>query len=137
VLAEYQFTDSGVQHRVERELGNWIAGQQRRQIGIMDPLLALSFHAGVSRHWFFPYCSGDVALGFIKRSRVDYVILRRDFKFTKYYTDWVENGIPDPSAELLQPPVVGADRFLIYRFHHAAPPSPELFGVDGQASGHL
>jgi hypothetical protein len=84
----------------------------------MDLSLPLTYHAGAQQHLYFPYCAGDLALRYLDATQVDYVVLRRGAKFTKYYEDWLTRGIPDPRAELLQlPSVVGAEKLLIYRWH--------------------
>jgi len=84
----------------------------------MDLSLPLSYHADAQQHVYFPYCTGDLALRYLDAAQVDYIVLRRGAKFTKYYEDWLTRGIPDPRAELLQlHSVAGADEFVIYEWH--------------------
>jgi 4-amino-4-deoxy-L-arabinose transferase-like glycosyltransferase len=114
----WEFSDSAPPYRVDREVGLWIGRQQSRPVRIMDLSLPLTYHAGAQQHLYFPYCTGDLALRYLDAAQVDYVVLRRGKKFTKYYEDWLTRGIPDHRAELLQlPSLPGADKFLVYRWH--------------------
>jgi hypothetical protein len=114
----YQFSDSAPPHRIEKQLGEWIAGQQSGPIRIMDLGLPLSYHAGADRHVYFPYATEDIALRYIAAVHVDYLILRRGAKYTKYYQRWLAEGIPDGRAQLLPLPALdGAADILVYRWH--------------------
>lgn len=113
----YLFTDSAFTTRVDKEVGMWIRRQQSRPVRIMDLSLPLAYHAG-AQFSYFPYCTGESALDYLNTAKVDYIILRREVKFTKYYEEWLMQSIPDQRAELLQPsPVVGAEKFVIFRWH--------------------
>jgi len=113
----YVFADSALPSRVDKEVGLWIAHQQDRPVKIMDLSIPLASHAG-AQFTYFPYCTGDMALRYLDAAQVDYVVLRRDEKFTQYYEQWLTRGIPDYRAELVQPSsVAGADKFVIYRWH--------------------
>lgn len=117
VRTQYEFSDSAPPTRVDKELGLWIGKQQNRPIRIMDLSLPLSYHAGAVQHVYFPYCSEDLALRYLDRARVDYVVLRRGKKFTKYYGDWLTRGISDGRAELVHlPSSIGASNFIVYRW---------------------
>ena len=119
VATQYEFSDSAPPVRVDREVGLWIGRQQDRAVRIMDLSLPLTYHAGAQLHLYFPYCSGELALRYLDAVQADYIVLRREQKFTKYYEDWIVNGIPDHRAELIQlPPLPGADKFVIYRWRH-------------------
>jgi 4-amino-4-deoxy-L-arabinose transferase-like glycosyltransferase len=116
---QYEFSDSAPPFRVEREVGLWIGHQQNPAARIMDLSLPLTYHAGAQLHLYFPYCTGELALRYLDTAQPDYIVLRRGGKFTKYYEEWTTRGIPDHRAELLQlPPLAGADKFVIYRWHH-------------------
>jgi 4-amino-4-deoxy-L-arabinose transferase-like glycosyltransferase len=113
----YVFVDSALPSRVDKEVGLWIGQQQDHPAKIMDLSIPLAFHAG-AQFTYFPYCTGDMALRYLDTAQVDYVVLRRDEKFTQYYEAWVTYGIPDHRAELVRPSgVAGADKFVIYRWH--------------------
>ena len=115
---QFEFSDSASPARINKDLGLWIGRQQDRPIRIMDLSLPLSYHASAQQHVYFPYCTGDVALRYLDAAQVDYIVLRRDKKFTKYYEIWLTSGIPNRRAELVQlPPMAGADEFIIYRLH--------------------
>lgn len=118
VSSLYTFSDSAPPNRVDKEVGLWIKGQQDGPVRVMDRHLPLSYHANAQQHVYFPYSTGDLALRYLDTAQVDYVVLRRQERFTRYYEDWLTKGIPDQRAELLQfPSVPGAERFVIYRWH--------------------
>jgi hypothetical protein len=118
VTANYEFSDSAPPTRIDKNVGLWIGRQQDRPVRIMDLSLPLSYHAGAQLHLYFPYCTGDLALRYLDAAQVDYVVLRPGKKFTKYYEDWLTQGIPDHRAELLQLPSEAAvAKFVIYRWH--------------------
>jgi len=117
VRALYEFSDSALPSRVNKEVGLWLGHRQDRPIRIMDLSLPLSYHADAQQHVYFPYCTGDLALRYLDAAQVDYIVLRRGARFTKYYEDWLTRGIPDPRAKLLQlPSVAGVDQFVIYEW---------------------
>jgi hypothetical protein len=110
VRKQYIFNDSAVSNRIDKEVGWWIERRQNRPVKIMDLSLPLTT--------YFPYCTGDLALRYLDAAQVDYVVLRRGEKFTRYYEEWLTKGIPDQRAELLQlPTVAAADKFVIYQWH--------------------
>lgn len=115
----YEFRDSALPSLVDRRIGQWLGQQQAHPVRIMDLSLPLSYHAGAQLHVYFPYATGQLALRYLDTAQVDYVVLRRGQKFTKYYDDWLTQGIPDTRAELVKLPLLtGADKFVIYRWHH-------------------
>ena len=103
----------------------------------MDVSIPLAYHAG-AQFTYFPYCTDDLALRYLDAAHVDYVILRRSEKFTQYYEDWLERGIPHHRAELVQlPSIAGVDKFTVYRWHwgenaHSLHPVPVQARVDTQ-----
>ena len=111
------FEEGASSARVEKEVGLWIARQQKHSVRIMDLSIPLAYHAN-AQFSYFPYCTGQAALQYLDAVQADYVILRRGEEFTKYYKDWLAHGIPDHRAELLQVSVAGADKFIIFRWHH-------------------
>jgi 4-amino-4-deoxy-L-arabinose transferase-like glycosyltransferase len=125
----YLFTDSAPSTRVDKEVGLWVGRQQNHPVKIMDVSIPLAYHAG-AQFTYFPYCTGDLALRYLDAAHVDYVILRRSERFTQYYEDWLEHGIPDRRAELVQlPSITGVDKFTLYRWHwgeyvHTSRPMP-------------
>ncbi len=111
------FVDSAPPTLVDKEVGLWIGRQQDHAVRIIDLSIPLAFHAD-AQFTYFPYCTGDAALRYLEATQVDYVILRRDERFTKYYQEWLTHGIPDHRAELVQlSSVPGADKFVVYRWH--------------------
>jgi hypothetical protein len=116
----YTFRDSDPSHRIEKDTGLWIRRQQDHRVTIVDTALPLSFHANVKKHVFMPYCEGSVALRYFDAVKADYIVLRPPLRFTKYYSDWVANGIPHPRAKLVYRPIDGTEALLIYRWNWAA-----------------
>lgn len=114
----YVFSDSALPSRVDKEVGLWIGRQQDHPVRIMDLSIPLAYHAE-AQFSYFPYTSADLALRYLDAAQIDYVVLRRGERFTRYYEDWLTQGIPDREAERLQlSSVAGADKFVIFRLHH-------------------
>jgi len=112
---QFIFAEGSPSTGVEKDVGLWIARQQH-PVRIIDLAIPLSFHANAE--WvMFPYCDADVALRFLDATRVDYIVLRRQMPFTKYYQQWVTQGIPDPRAELMHISPSADAEFVIYRWH--------------------
>jgi hypothetical protein len=112
----YVFAEGSQSNRAEKEVGLWIGHQQDRQVRIMGGI-PMAFHAGA--RWVpFPYCSADLALQYLDAAQVDYIVLQQGEKFTKYYEDWLEHGIPDRRAELVHVPLVNENGgYVVYRWH--------------------
>jgi 4-amino-4-deoxy-L-arabinose transferase-like glycosyltransferase len=117
VRQNYVFMEGAPSTRVEKEVGLWI-GHQQNQVRIMDLSIKLAFHADAK--WvMFPYCSPDLAIRFLDATKVDYVVLRRGQTFTKYYQEWMTQGIPGSRAELIHISPDADAKFAIYRWHRA------------------
>jgi 4-amino-4-deoxy-L-arabinose transferase-like glycosyltransferase len=113
----YLFREGAYSRKAEKELGAWLGHRQVSPVRIMDIPITLAFHAG-SQYVHSPYCTSDLALRFLDAAEVDYVVLRRGTPFTKYYEEWLTQGIPDPRAERLDlSPIAGAEEFVVYRWH--------------------
>ena len=120
VRALYEFADSAPPFSVDKAVGLWIGSQQSRPIRVMDLSLPLSFHAGAQQQLYFPYCTEDLALRYLNKVRPDFIVLRHGEKYTRYYEEWLANGIPDQQVELVRlPPLAGSEKFVIYRWHPA------------------
>ncbi len=135
----YLFTDSAAPTRINKEVGVWLGRQQNHPVKIIDLSIPLAFHAG-AQFTYFPYCDAGMALRYLDSAQVDYVVLRRDEKFTKYYRDWVEHGIPDERTELVDTSSLsGADNFRIYRWHwktSSQDTQPAFQSVEAKPGGH-
>jgi hypothetical protein len=113
----YEFQEGSPATRVAREAGLWIGRQQDHTVKIMDRSTPLAFHAD-AQFVYFPYCSGELALRFLDAAKVDYVVLRRHEKFTQYYDDWLNNGIPDSRAQVVYVSSdANAGDIVVYRWH--------------------
>jgi len=119
----YNFAESAPSTQVDKEIGHWLGQRQNYPIKVMDLSIPLAYHAGAQLFSYFPYCSNDSALQYADAAQVDYIVLRREAHFTRYYQDWVERGISDSRAELLQLPAIpGAGKFIVYRWHRIDSP---------------
>jgi len=111
------FEDSAASTRPDKELGAWIARQQPYPVKIVDLSIPLAFHAD-AQFTYFPYCDTDEALRYLDHAKVDYVILRRDEKFTKYYEDWLEHGLPETRSTAVDVSFIdGGGKYRVYRWH--------------------
>ena len=120
----YIFGEGSPSTRVEKEVGLWI-GHQQHQVRIMDLSIKLAFHADAK--WvMFPYCGPDLAVRFLDATKVDYIILRRGHAFTRYYQEWMTQGIPDPRAELVHISPKADAEFMVYRWHQSDTTRPQL-----------
>jgi 4-amino-4-deoxy-L-arabinose transferase-like glycosyltransferase len=114
----YLQQDSRAATQVIKQLGLWIAKQQDRQVKIMDRSTPLAFHANAK--WVnAPYTAkGEVAMHFLDKENVDYVILRQGNKYTPYYQAWLANGIPDARAQLVKVVTdASGNEIRVYRWH--------------------
>ena len=112
----YEFLSDSSYTLIDRQVGLWIHKQQEDPVRIMDLQLNIAFE-GDEQFVNFPYCSADLALRFLDSAKVDYVVLRPSERFTKYYQDWVTNGIPDPRAKLVYVTSgTNADQILVYHW---------------------
>jgi hypothetical protein len=111
-----EFMESALPTRVDKDIGLWIGHRQKQAVRIMDLQLPLAYHAH-AQFSYFPYCPSDLALGYLDAAKIDYVILRRGQKFTRYYEEWLKQGIPDSRAELVHVSPAADAAFAIYRWH--------------------
>jgi len=118
VRKSYIFSEYAQPAHLNRDIGEWVGSLQSGPTRIMGFSMPLSYHAGARQHLSFPYCDGDVAIRYLSAAKVDYVILHRGERFTKYYDQWLTSGIPDRRAELLKlPPAFNSADLSIYRWH--------------------
>jgi len=121
VRALYEFTEGSPSSHLVKEVGLWIGQQQDRPARIMYFMPPVVFHAN-GQLVNFPYCSAELALRYLDAARVDYVVLHREAKYTKYYEEWLTRGIPDPRAQLVyESSGANPGEYLVYRWHPALP----------------
>jgi 4-amino-4-deoxy-L-arabinose transferase-like glycosyltransferase len=109
------FKEGSPSSLVAKDLGLWIRQQQNRPVRIMGTI-PLTFHAD-AEFVQFPYCSAELALRYLDAVKVDYVILHRGERYTRYYEDWLAKGIPDSRAERVDVPLDVNGEFVVYRWH--------------------
>jgi 4-amino-4-deoxy-L-arabinose transferase-like glycosyltransferase len=107
------------------QVGSWIGQQQDRPVKIMGTI-PVAFYAN-GEFVPFPYCSAELAIRFLNAAKVDYVVLRRGERYTRYYEDWLAKGIGDPRAEPVHMSSgANAGEFRVLRWHRAdRPESPK------------
>jgi len=107
-----------------KDTGTWIKQQQTRRVRVMDALDTVAFHADAD-YVHVPSCNGELALRYIEKEKVDYVILHRGFEPTKYYKDWLISGIPDARAQLVYTTAEDdPSKILVFRWQQLATNRP-------------
>lgn len=125
-----EFRQFGPQSRLVRETGVWLKRLTAEPITVMDTHTNLAFHAGAT-YVPFPECDPTVALRYLDKKKVDFIILRESSSSSRgYLQDWLEGGIPDRRAQLIycgETPILG--RLRIFKWNsevrvpiHLAPP---------------
>lgn len=95
-------------------LGEYVSGSDRR---IMDTGLSVTYYAG--GFWDpLPYAESDVVLRYIHKKSPTFIVLRGKARLSRpYVADWLSNGIPDESAELIyKAGIHPEDQIRIYRW---------------------
>jgi hypothetical protein len=116
VRRDSRLDEESASNRDVKEVGLWIKQQQSGRVKVMDVGTPLAFHANAD-YVHFPYSDSETAIRFIEAESVDYLVLRREATFTRYYDDWVASGIPDDRAILVHSsngPQPG--RLVVYRW---------------------
>jgi 4-amino-4-deoxy-L-arabinose transferase-like glycosyltransferase len=98
-----------------KDAGLWILDHETRKVRIMDLTSPLAFYADAELV-HFPYCESQQALRFADAQQVDYIVLSPGEKFTRYYGDWLQHGVPD--AELVySSAAANPNQVLVFRRH--------------------
>ena len=112
----FVFREGSVESQGTKDAGLWIQQQQTRRVRVMDVLDTVAFHANAD-YVHFPSCDPELALRYIQKEKVDYVIFRRGFEQPKYYKDWLTSGIPDARAKLVYATAESdPNRILVFRW---------------------
>jgi hypothetical protein len=111
----YLFAEISTQTKYIRDAGEWIGRRHTQPVRVMDLTTPLAFHAR-GEYVHFPCCNPETAIRFLDAARVDYLILREDATFTKYYRDWLERGVPSDRAELAYKSPGNHPALLVYRW---------------------
>jgi 4-amino-4-deoxy-L-arabinose transferase-like glycosyltransferase len=103
--------------RPVKQAGRWLDALAPGPKTIMDASTVLAFHAGAS-FVGFPYTDASLALKYIEKKRVDFIVLREDsLPSATYSKDWLESGIPDRRAQLIYSDKAQRGRILIYKWN--------------------
>jgi Dolichyl-phosphate-mannose-protein mannosyltransferase len=97
----FVFREGSTESQGAEDAGLWIKQQQTRRVRVMDVQDTVAFYADAD-YVHFPSCSPQLALAYMQKEEVDYVIFRRGFEQPKYYKEWLTSGsIPDARATLV------------------------------------
>jgi len=107
-----------------KDAGVWIKKQQTRRARVMDVLDTVAFHADAD-YVHFPSCNAGLALRYIEKEKIDYVVFRRGFDQPRYYKDWLQSGIPDARAQQVYATAEGdPSGILVFRWNQLATNRP-------------
>jgi 4-amino-4-deoxy-L-arabinose transferase-like glycosyltransferase len=113
----WDLTSFDYKARPVKRAGEWLAALMPGPKIVMDASTIVAFHAGAS-FMGFPYADASLALKYIDKKRVDFIVLRDEWLSTvPYVKDWLENGIPDPRAQLIYSDKTQRGRILIYKWN--------------------
>jgi hypothetical protein len=120
----FVFREGSAESQGAKDAGVWIQQQQNRRVRVMDVQDTVAFHASAD-YVHFPSCNAELALRYIEKEKVDYVIFRRGFEQPRYYKDWLTSGIPDARAQLVYATAEGdPSGILVFRWHQLATNRP-------------
>jgi len=121
----FVFREGSAESQGAKDTGLWIKQQQTQRVRVMDVLDTIAFHADAD-YVHFPSCAPQLALAYMQKEKVDYVIFRRGFEQPKYYKDWLTSGgIPDARATLVYATAEGdPSGILVFRWHQLATNRP-------------
>jgi 4-amino-4-deoxy-L-arabinose transferase-like glycosyltransferase len=113
----FVFREGSSESQGAKDAGLWIKQQQTRRVRVMDILDTVAFHAGAD-YVHFPSSNAELALRYIEKEKVDFLIIRQGFEQPKYYKDWLTSGILDARAQLVYATAEGQPNgILVYRWN--------------------
>jgi 4-amino-4-deoxy-L-arabinose transferase-like glycosyltransferase len=113
----FTFREGSAETHGAKDAGIWIQQQQSGRVRVMDVLDTVAFHAD-AEYVHFPSCDAGVAIRYIEKEKVDYVVFRRGFDQPRYYKDWLQSGIPDARAQLVFATAEGdPNGILVFRWN--------------------
>jgi 4-amino-4-deoxy-L-arabinose transferase-like glycosyltransferase len=102
-----------------KQAGKWLKTLVPGPKIVMDASTILAFEAGAS-YVPFPYAGSSLALKYIEKKKVDFIVFREAWLSTvPYIKDWLDNGIPDRRAQLIYSTDTQRGRILIYKWNPA------------------
>jgi hypothetical protein len=120
----FVFREGSAESQGAKDAGLWIQKQQTRRVRVMDILDTVAFHASAD-YVHFPSSSAELALRYIEKEKVDFLIIRQGFEQPKYYKDWLTSGIPDARAQLVYATEEGQPNgILVYRWNRLVADRP-------------
>ena len=82
--------------------GLWIASHSDGEKTVMTVGMVVPFYAGATAR-ILPYTDSSSALAYFRQKNPNFIVLRRDESSQRpYLSAWLENGIPDSCAQLVQ-----------------------------------
>jgi len=120
----WELTAFDYKSRPLKQAGKWLGAFTPGPKTIMDTSTVLAFHAGAS-FVSFPYSDSSLALKYIEKKGVNFIILREEsLSRTLYMKDWFESGIPDRRAQLIyNTKVPQHGRILMYKWNGEEAPT--------------
>jgi 4-amino-4-deoxy-L-arabinose transferase-like glycosyltransferase len=114
----WELTAFDYKSRPVKQAGKWLDALMPGPKTVMDASTVLAFHARAS-FVCFPYSDSSLALSYIEKKGVDFIVLREEWlPPVPYMKDWLDKGIPDRRAQLIYSyEMSGRGRILIYRWN--------------------
>jgi 4-amino-4-deoxy-L-arabinose transferase-like glycosyltransferase len=120
----FVFREGSLESLGAKDAGLWIQKQQTRRVRVMDVLDTVAFHADAD-YVHFPSCNPGVAIRYIEKEKVDYVVFRQGFDQPRYYKDWLQSRIPDARAQLVYATAEGDPNGIrVFRWNQPAANRP-------------
>jgi hypothetical protein len=115
-----QFTESACAECVSA--GRWLAKQSPSHKWVMAGEDRVAYYSGADL-MYLPYARADLAIRYVAKRRPDFIVLETNTEDGfPYARKWIEQGIPDPRAELIHEERGLSARIRIYRWRDPASP---------------
>lgn len=101
-----------------KNAGLWLASHGKSQKTVMTVGMVVPYYGGATA-MMLPYSDSASALAYAHKKEFDFMVLRNSEKTQRpYLPEWLQNGIPDPCAQLAQRIGDSPDReILIYQWN--------------------
>lgn len=85
---------------IDKQVGRWIKSEMSSEGTMMDTMPIAAFYSGLNMIPF-PYCDSATALKYIQKNGINVIVLRTTDSSRPYLKSWMESGIPDDRAKLV------------------------------------